>query len=771
MDRRDKRILWLINHRTMIEFEPDLLESLGFEVYIPKLFPSTLEFRSLKITYDYDSKLTIPQDVLELLNNFNFYSTKITPGIRNIMNTFFSVVIVNTPHFIFSQIIRNFNGIIILRAVGRLGLEKDLSYGHVYESILGSSFPDAIKSLGHRFYFGIITRGIELIEPDYFRERSLYLPTGLPERFILSGDSWNGNDPRLLLYCPLINKIDYFSHVYKQFNKDFKGIPHLITGLQIADNINDPAVIGVLKREEFDQLLSNIRVMYYHSQEPRHHFDHPLEAIALGMPVIFMKSGNFGHIHTGIDQPGECSNVAEARKKIKRLLSGDMEFAEEIRSQQKGLLRRYTKEYCLSKWRENFIPAIQEAESFCAAKTNKKISVMLPFQYKTGTFNAAKTIAKMIYHGSRISGNPVDVIFSFLSGHYDIDNDFIDLKNLGIELRETSWVVATKQSVENIMQMEGHLASLNSPEYLIPRDYSSDFLDTDCWIIVSDSLIRPPAPLRRYGVVIHDCLARYFKEYQVPVALEGRTSTARGADFILTTTPQTREDVISFHGVHPDRVILVPEDFGMDIDELPDNNQTTIENYFIWPTNDLIHKNHLNAINGLIRYYNRGGNLNVIMTGFNIEKFDINEKFDDNQLLPHVVAFRERVKNNKILKERLIICPNLNKHEYYSLIKKSHFLWHPVLTDNGTFTVIEAAMLGIPGLSSDYPQMHYKDQYFGLNLTFFDQKSPEAIADALIRMEGEFLAKKAQLPNPEKLSQFNWKNNAENYYHVIRDLL
>jgi hypothetical protein len=753
-----------------MDFEPELLETLGFEVYIPKLFPPTLEFRSGKITFEFDRGLTIPKEKIELLNNFNFYSTKITPQIRKIINSYFFVAIVSTPHFIFSQTIRNFKGIIVLRAVGRYSLENDLCYGHYYESVLGKSFPSTIKSLGRRFFFGMIMRGQESIEPYYFKERSLFLPIGLPEPFFSSRDTWIGNDPRLLIYCPLINESDYFNQVYNQFKKDFKGTPHLISGLQKTDNIQDPAVIGEVNRVDYDQLLSKLRVLYYHSQEPYHHYDHPIEAIASGMPVIYMKSGNFGNIHTGIDQPGECRTVAEARKKIKRVLSGDMEFAEEIRSKQKSLLTPYTKEYCLSKWCENFIPATESVESFIELKPIK-ISVMLPYQYKSGTFDAAKSIAKMLFHGSRVAGNPVDVVFSYIAGHYDPNADFNDLKTLGIELRETTWEVATKETVENIMQLEGHLASLNSSEYLIPRDYSSDFLDTDYWIIVSDSLIHPPAPLRRYGLVIHDCLARYFKEYQNPQILEGRTAAARGADVILSTTPQTREDIISFHGIHPDRVILIPFEFGMDTDELPVNDLKVTEKYFIWPTNDAIHKNHLNAINGLIRYYEKGGKLSVIMTGFGVEKFLINEQLEQNQLLPHVVTSREKIKNNKMLQERLLIHPNLSKYEYYSLIRKSQFLWHPALTDNGTFTVVEAAMLGIPGLSSDYPQMHYLDHYFGLNLTFFDQNSPESIAKALMKMECEYITKKAQLPDPMKISELNWKNTAENFYNIIQDLI
>ena len=190
----------------------------------------------------------------------------------------------------------------------------------------------------------------------------------------------------------------------------------------------------------------------------------------------------------------------------------------------------------------------------------KRIAVLLPAPYKSGTFDAAKTIVKMIYRGSRKAGKPVDVIFSFLKGHYEPDTDFKDLKELGIQLRETEWHKIDRYAVKRILQMEGKLENLEYPDYFVPRDGMRDFLDADWWLIVSDSLTYPPAPLRMYGVVIHDCLSRYFKEYQNLPAMNARTGTARGAAFILSTTPQTREDIISFHGVSAERVILAPLD-------------------------------------------------------------------------------------------------------------------------------------------------------------------------------------------------------------------
>ena len=144
--------------------------------------------------------------------------------------------------------------------------------------------------------------------------------------------------------------------------------------------------------------------------------------------------------------------------------------------------------------------------------------------------------------------------------------------------------------------MEGHLLLIESQIYLIPLDGMRDFLDTDIWIIVSDSIVYPPAPLRPYGVLIHDCLSRYFKEYQNQV-VEGRTSIAQeGFVRFLATTPQTREDIISFHGISPNRVFLTPIEFGMDFGDSRETDTAESEGYFIWPTNISPHKNHINAV-------------------------------------------------------------------------------------------------------------------------------------------------------------------------------
>ena len=44
------------------------------------------------------------------------------------------------------------------------------------------------------------------------------------------------------------------------------------------------------------------------------------------------------------------------------------------------------------------------------------------------------------------------------------------------------------------------------------------------------------------------------------------------------------------------------------------------------------------------------------------------------------------------------------------------FLWHPATIDNGTFSVIEAAHLKVPSLSSGYPAMKEINEQYNLSL-------------------------------------------------------
>ena len=45
MFKRNKRILWLLDHRTLTPYEASLIQRLGFEIHVPKVIPKS-NFRS-----------------------------------------------------------------------------------------------------------------------------------------------------------------------------------------------------------------------------------------------------------------------------------------------------------------------------------------------------------------------------------------------------------------------------------------------------------------------------------------------------------------------------------------------------------------------------------------------------------------------------------------------------------------------------------------------------------------------------------------------------
>jgi len=559
MDAKNKRVLWLINHKTLMDFEPALLESLGFEVYIPKLFPQNPGFRSASVTYDYDKNLTIPGEKINILNNFNFYTTKLTPNIRKILNSYFSIAIVSAHHILFREIIQNFKGHIVLRAFGLIEEECKLEgrkcgYGRNLEILLGSSAPDAIRDLGNRFHFGIAYKGIELIEPNYLKNRAIFLPLGLPDKFFLEENGWLGTEAKVLFICPVIEESIFYKRLYIKFKKDFKNIPYLIGGYQ-SKKIADPCVIGGIERSKYDQILKNLKVMYYHSEEPRHLHYHPLEAIAIGMPLIFMKNGILGHIDFDNNQPGACRNVKEARKKIRQILAGDMKLVKEIKENQKYLLNPFRRDYCLSEWKKNFLPKMVKLDNSITAPPRIAIIVdSKEIQSNYKLHKLAISLANIIDRDNKIKENSMNPIFTMINETSDHKKEVKDLISQGVIFRDANWSVSNWSDIERIMRIDGSLMPSIYPNYLLLKDGIKDFFDCELLLLFIHPLLFPLAPFLRYAVIIDEGNSICFYKNDELGTFELYTNFLRESDFILTTSVEIKNKIISLYGISPNRI-------------------------------------------------------------------------------------------------------------------------------------------------------------------------------------------------------------------------
>ena len=129
------------------------------------------------------------------------------------------------------------------------------------------------------------------------------------------------------------------------------------------------------------------------------------------------------------------------------------------------------------------------------------------------------------------------------------------------------------------------------------------------------------------------------------------------------------------------------------------------------------------------------------------------------------------VKPSKALRKRVIWRGEFADQVYQQVLSGAAFLWHAGRLDNGTFSVIEAASLGVPALSSDYPAMREINRQFALNLAWMDADDPKAMSLALKNMENTYLERTKCLPTSEHLALNGADKLAGEYWKVIRECL
>ena len=350
MQRRSKRILWLLNHTTLRKCEVPLLQDLGYEVFVPKkVLPNVNVADTWSADFTDDKYLTIPAELIEKLNKHSFYLEPWETELADEINKYFGTAICACIPSLIVNTVNGFTGKILFRA---FGLEGKRRYADLILNECGVSIAEKIKTEKKRIWFAQSCDNIAKNEPEWLSKITVTLPLGLPMEINACSDTWQGGIAKILFICPRIKTINYYRQVYNNFKQNFGDLPHSIAGAQPIP-VADENVVGFVDDITYKEMLQNYQVMFYHSTEERHLHYHPLEAIAYGMPIIFMAGGMLSQL-AGIDLPGSCRDFQEARKKILRVLDGEQAFINELKSTQKLILQKFLPEYIREKWNSEF---------------------------------------------------------------------------------------------------------------------------------------------------------------------------------------------------------------------------------------------------------------------------------------------------------------------------------------------------------------------------------------------------------------------------------
>jgi len=275
--------------------------------------------------------------------------------------------------------------------------------------------------------------------------------------------------------------------------------------------------------------------------------------------------------------------------------------------------------------------------------------------------------------------------------------------------------------------------------------------------------------VRPYSVFVADCLQRYTPDLFGAHYEAGFHTTTRNAALVLCPTPFNRDDLIQYVGVPSRKVALFPLEFNpVDLPKGAEwRTRQSRRPYFVWATNVSPHKNHAIALRGIRRYFDQyDGQLDVLVTGLETDKLDPETEFED--LSPYIQSIRREVARSRALSERIFWLGNLEQDEYAWILGNGAFLFHPTLIDAGTLAAVEAAGLGTPTLSNDYPPMRYYDERFNLNVSFFDGRDEASIGTALKTAETNIAYLKQSLPPRAELDRFNLDTLAPSLWKTVR---
>jgi len=300
-------------------------------------------------------------------------------------------------------------------------------------------------------------------------------------------------------------------------------------------------------------------------------------------------------------------------------------------------------------------------------------------------------------------------------------------------------------------------------QYTVPDDSIHQLQDCDLWLFITDRLPIPVLPLKPMVLMVYDYLQRY-----VAILPHGADqpflNAARAVERVLVTTDFTYSDAVQYAGLDPRKVCRLPM-LAPYFPVLPHGGTQPADEYFIWTTNDAPQKNHGRAAEALQIYYEElDGKLDCWVTGVNTKEMLTSD-------LPHRRKMAEVFGRSKALLKRVEWKGELPEGEYRRCLSGARFLWHASYIDNGTFSVVEAACLGVPALSSDYPAMREIDDQFSLNLAWMDPYSPRHMAEQLKYLEEKAATRRSMLPNAEKLAGQRVEVLAGRYWEGVRECL
>jgi hypothetical protein len=313
-------ILYILNHKTLTDYEIPILINKGYGVFIVKNYASFNKLNSLYENCDfYDNFLNLDHKIIKKLNEIDWYkNNKLSDELIDIININFKFIFLTvlTSGELIEQLIDKYKGIICYRFFGR---ESNYRYDKL--------IPKITQKIKFIFSYQEIYN-FEISHDNYFNYQNSYIiPLGISNMLINKIiKTYKPSINRICFICSKIGNCNYYTNVYNNFINNFASFNYIILGKN--NIIKNDAIINNLCDDDYYDEISKSKLMYYHGTEPRHLHYHPLEGMIIGIPIIFYEKSLLNRYLK--DSPGKCTTTKEAIEKINKILNDDNEFIKSI---------------------------------------------------------------------------------------------------------------------------------------------------------------------------------------------------------------------------------------------------------------------------------------------------------------------------------------------------------------------------------------------------------------------------------------------------------
>lgn len=303
-------------------------------------------------------------------------------------------------------------------------------------------------------------------------------------------------------------------------------------------------------------------------------------------------------------------------------------------------------------------------------------------------------------------------------------------------------------------------------------------LESDLWFALVDRFRRPLAPLRPYGLLIHDMIHKHSPEtfsrsFNCRIVPRGIKPTVRGSQFQVTTTPATGNDVLSFYGTDKQFMRVIPvahepaERFGR-INARPVADLACP--FFLNIANASPHKGCKTLLQGFSKWKQQrlDKSMRLVVCGCGTEQFS---NQGPEALSEYARDIRNLVKQCGLVEGKdVVFLGYVNDETLKYLLEQSAAVINAANHDNGSYSMIEAVWFGKPIISSDYPAAAYVNARFDLDCIFFQNENPQSLAEALE------IALRKSLPDVEQValaqkglerSELSHRVYAERFYESL----